>query len=178
MPAPAMSSFVPHLLLFSAMVIQVVVPPLPAELIVIAAGRSQGAWTATVVAGAGLFAGSALVYHASRYFRRRLDRMFRKEKVERVVTRLREHATPILWIRILPYNPSDVISYAAGLIDVAPRRFYPITLCTSFVRCFALAQLGIHIDDLRTAFQVVGLLALSALVAWALLHRRGTRPKR
>lgn len=167
-----MSALLPYLTLFFAMVIQVVVPPLPAELIVILAGRTYGVWVTTAVAGGGLFAGSALVYHLSRLFHHRFERVFEKEQVERVVARLREWSTPILWIRILPYNPSDVISYGAGLIDVPPRRFYPITLCTSFVRCLVLAALGVHVDDLRTTFQVLGLLALSGLVAWALLGRK------
>lgn len=175
MATTPMSALLAYLALFAAMVVQVVVPPLPAELIVIAAGRTYGvAWT-TLVAGAGLFAGSALVYHLSRFVQHRFEGLFRKEKVAQVVTRLRQWATPILWIRILPYNPSDVISYAAGLIDVPPRRFYPITLCTSFVRCAVLAVLGTRVEDLRTTLAVLGLLALSSLVAWALLHGTGRK---
>ena len=167
-----MAALLPYLTLFSVMVVQVVVPPVPAEVIVILAGRAYGVGVTTAVAGTGLFTGSALVYHLSRLLRHRFDRLFRKEQIERVVERLRAWATPILWIRILPYNPSDVISYAAGLIDVSPRRFYPITLCTSYVRCLVLAALGVHVEDLATTFQVVGLLALSSLIAWALLYRR------
>ncbi|HEX2254192.1 MAG TPA: VTT domain-containing protein [Thermoanaerobaculia bacterium] len=167
-----MSSLLPYLTLFLTMVAQVVVPPIPAELIVILAGRRYGVVNATAVAGAGLFTGSVLVFHFSRFLQQRFERLFRRDRVERVVARLREYSTPILWIRILPYNPSDVISYAAGLIGVPPRRFYAITACTSLARCLALAVLGLHVEDLRTAFQVLGLLALSSLVAWAVLHRR------
>lgn len=163
------------LTLFLAMVVQVVVPPMPAELIVIVAGRNHGVWATAAVAGSGLFAGSILVYHASRLIQRRFHRLFRKEHVERVIDRLREHSTPILWIRILPYNPSDVISYAAGLIDVAPRRYYSITACTSVVRCLGLATLGVHLRDVRTTLQILGVLALSSLVAWALLYGRARR---
>lgn len=167
-----MATLVQLATLFVSMVIQVVVPPLPAELIVIVAARSHGVWTTTAVAGSGLFAGSVLVYHLSRLLQHRLDAVFEREKVERVVERLRRWAVPILWIRILPYNPSDVISYGAGLIDVSPGRFYWITLCTSFLRCLALSVLGLRMQDLRTTFQVLGLLALSSLVAWALLYGR------
>lgn len=157
------------------MVVQVVVPPIPAELIVIAAARRYGLVATTLVAGAGLFTGSVLVFHGARWFQRRLDRVFRRPKVERVLSRLRRHSTPILWIRILPYNPSDVISYAAGLLDIPWRRFYAITACTSFARCLALGVLGRRIEDVATALRVIGLLALSALVAWALVTRRQGR---
>jgi len=159
-----MSEALPLVGLFFTMVLQVIVPPLPAELVVIGAGHRLGAGVTTLVAGAGLFCGSICVYGIGRYIHRRLARVFDRERVKRVLERIREMEDVILWVRALPYNPSDIISYAAGMAAVQPGKYLLITL--------ALAWLGTVLTDFKSFFQVGSLLLLSAVLAGAVAYGR------
>lgn len=158
--------------LFFSMIIQVIVPPLPAELIVIGAARQFGKLATTLVAGSGLYVGSVAVYFLGRYIHMRLARFFDRSKVQQVVQRIRRYETAILWIRILPYNPSDLISYAAGIVEMDVRKFLLITAVTSYSRTYALAALGMEIRDAKTLFVVGAILLVSALVGGVLLYGR------
>lgn len=161
-----------YFLLFLSMIVQVIVPPLPAEAIVIGAARAYGfGWTA-FAAGSGLWAGSVMVFYAGRYIEEKFHRFFSKEKIETVLKRLKRHENLLLWIRVLPYNPSDVISYAAGILKVRPQKYIWISCCTSYLRCAMLARLGIHLEDLSHLLQILGLLGISALVAGIVVFGR------
>lgn len=158
--------------LFVVMIVQVIIPPIPAELVVVAAGRQYGVPVATLVAGSGLWAGSYLVYLIGARIRRRFYRFFRRDKVDLLIQRLKQHELVLLLVRILPYNPSDAISYAAGIIRVGRTRFIAITGFTSFIRCLTLTLLGERITSVKHMFVVVGVLALSALIANAIVAGR------
>ena len=166
------------LVLFISMIVQVVIPPIPAEIIVIAAGKLYGVFLTTLVAGSGLYIGSLLVYFFGKWIRRRFTHLFKKERVSKVVEKLKEHETLILWIRILPYNPSDLISYAAGILHIPKKKFVLISFFTSYIRCFFLALLGTSLTDVTTTLQVLGLLAISAAVAYVLIYRKKGSPDR
>ncbi|MFP4333154.1 MAG: TVP38/TMEM64 family protein [Campylobacterales bacterium] len=161
-----MDSFVYLASLFLSMIVQVVVPPLPAELIVIVAAKSFGIWTTTLVAGSGLFVGGVLVYYFASWIEKRFKNFFERGKVAKVILRLKEVETFILLIRVLPYNPSDIISYAAGLIRVSPKKFITITFFVSYIRCFLLSYFGSSIESMGSLFVVFGLLLLSAAIGW------------
>lgn len=154
------------------MIIQVIVPPLPAELIVIGAARQFGKLATTLVAGSGLYAGSVLVYFIGRYIHQRLARYFERQKVRQVVARIHRYENLILWVRILPYNPSDLISYAAGIVEVDLRKFLVISAITSYGRTFVLAALAQEIRDIKTLLAVAAILLVSALVGVALVYGR------
>ncbi|MFP4316431.1 MAG: TVP38/TMEM64 family protein [Desulfovibrionales bacterium] len=152
-------------LLFLIMIVQVIVPPIPAEVIVIVAGNRYGIILAALVSGSGLWAGSYLVYLLGKYLRNRFSRFFQRENVDQVIQRLREQELLLLWVRVLPYNPSDVISYAAGIIEIPRKRFILITFFTSYIRCLLLTLLGERIRSLKHVFIVLTVLIISAIVA-------------
>lgn len=162
--------------LFGVMILQVIIPPIPAELIVIGAGVRYGvAWT-TLVAGSGLWAGSLLVYLLGGRIRSWFGRFFSRDKVTRVMDRLVEHQDLILWIRVLPYNPSDVISYAAGILRISPKKFVLVTCATSYARCLMLTLMGSRIRSAKEVFIVLGVLVLSSIAANAVVAgRRGKK---
>ena len=158
--------------LFVVMIIQVIIPPIPAELIVISAASVYG-WKITgLVSGLGLLMGSILVYHVGVKIKSRWNNFFSKEKVQGLVSKIRKYDSFILWIRILPYNPSDIISYAAGIMHFEKKKFYSITFITSFIRCFSLAFLGSIITNLKSLIYVVTLLIGSAALAHYLVRRK------
>ncbi|MGM0518693.1 MAG: TVP38/TMEM64 family protein [Campylobacterota bacterium] len=157
------------------MIVQVVIPPIPAEVIVIGSGKLYGIWTTTLVAGSGLFAGGVLVYFFGRAIEKKFHTTFEKEKVAKVIKRLREVETFILLIRILPYNPSDIISYAAGIIKIDIKKYITITFFVSFGRSFLLAYFGSYIEDAKTLFIIFGILLLSAAIGWFFVFKKSKK---
>jgi len=163
------------LLLFLIMVVQVVVPPIPAELIVIGAGKQYGVVVTAIVAGSGLTAGSMLVYWLGGWIEQRFGRIFARQQVQTVMARLRKVETPLLLIRALPYNPSDVISYAAGIIKIKKKKFILLTCLTSYSRCFVLGHFGAAVSSLGSLLAIGSLLLVSALIAAGVVYGRQRR---
>ena len=158
--------------LFLLMVIQVVIPPIPAEVIVIASGHHYGVAASTLVAGSGLFLGSMLVYRIGIFVHERYFQFFSKAKVAPILEVFQRHGAWVLWVRLLPYNPSDIISYAAGIARLNPQTFLIITAVTSFLRCFLLSYLGGSIQNWKGIFYAITLLIISGVVAMVLLYGR------
>jgi uncharacterized membrane protein YdjX (TVP38/TMEM64 family) len=158
--------------LFLLMAIQVVIPPIPAEVIVILAGHQYGVAASTLVAGSGLFLGSMLVYRIGHFVHERYSKFFSKDKVARILIVFQRHGAWVLWVRLLPYNPSDIISYAAGIARLNPKTFLLITAVTSFLRCFLLSYLGGSIQDWKGVFYAITLMIISAVIAMVLLFSR------
>lgn len=154
------------------MIIQVIIPPIPAELIVISAGKLYGQLITTIVAGTGLYIGSILVYFIGKYIHKKFQKFFKKEKVKKAIKQIRKFESLILWIRILPYNPSDIISYAAGIIKVKTKKFLTISLFTSYIRCYILAVLGSYLINIRTLLQVSVVLITSAIFTYFIVFRK------
>ena len=163
------------IVLFFSMIVQVIVPPIPAELIVISAGKLYGVLVTTLVAGAGLYLGSVIAYYLGFYLHRRFDRFFERDKVQCIIKELKKYQTLILWIRVLPYNPSDIIAYAAGIIHLDRRAFLTITILTSLTRCFLLALLGSFITGLKTLFGVLVVLVLSMVIVHVFVFRKNRK---
>ena len=159
------------------MIVQVIIPPIPAELIVIGAGKLHGVWVTTLVAGAGLFAGSVIVYFFGAWIEKYFHNLFAKDKVARVIERLHEVETLMLLVRVLPYNPSDIISYAAGIIKVNIKKYLIITFFVTFIRCFLLAYFGTQISNIETLLVVFSLLFVSALIGWAVVFGIASKKK-
>ena len=159
--------------LIAIMIVQAVVPPIPAEVFVIGAVRQFGVWPTALTTGLGLFIGSVVSFRLGWHLKERFARFFSRSKLESVQERLRQHETLLLVIRVLPYNPADLIAYAAGVIKVRPRKFVQVALVTSFVRTAALAWMGAHLGDWKRILQVVSLLGLSAALSYVVVYWRG-----
>jgi uncharacterized membrane protein YdjX (TVP38/TMEM64 family) len=158
--------------LFATMILQVVIPPIPAELIVIASGKLNGILLTTLFAGLGLFVGSIIVYYIGFYIHNKFERFFNKDKVVKIVDKINKHSTLLLWIRFLPYNPSDTISYAAGILKIDKKKFIAITMVTSFVRVFFLAVMGTFITNIKTGLIIGSLLIICAIVAYSITYKK------
>jgi uncharacterized membrane protein YdjX (TVP38/TMEM64 family) len=164
--------FLELLVLLAIMIVQVLVPPIPAELIVIGAGKRYGVAVTTLIAGTGLLLGSILVYWLGEWIEQRFGRLFDRERLQTIMERLRRIEVPLLLVRALPYNPSDLISYAAGIMGLKKKRFFLLTCFTSYSRCFVLAHFGAAISGMHSLIVVASILVVSALVAGALVYGR------
>ena len=160
------------IILFLSMILQVIIPPIPAELIVIASGKLNGILLTTLFAGAGLFIGSIIVYYIGYYFQHRFAKFFKKERVKTVMHRLKKYETVLLFIRVLPYNPSDIISYVSGIIKVEKKKFFIITFFTAFIRTFVLAIMGTFITNFKTALIIISLLIICAIITYSFVYKK------
>jgi uncharacterized membrane protein YdjX (TVP38/TMEM64 family) len=158
--------------LFFSMILQVIIPFIPAELIVIASGKFNGVFLTTIFAGSGLFIGSIIVYHIGYYIQYKFTKFFKKDKIKLVIQRLKEYETQLLLVRILPYNPSDIISYVSGIIKISRRKFFIITFFVAFIRTYILAVMGSYITNFKTAFFVMSLLIICAILTYSFVYKK------
>ena len=149
--------------LFGLMILQVIVPQIPAELIVLGAAKTYGVLLTTLVTGSGLVVGSLLAYGIGRYFG--TWKLFNAESVKKILIGLRRYENSFLLMRILPYNPSDVISYGAGIAQVSPLKIVLFTFATSYIRCYLLAVLGASVVSLTSLSYSLVALGISAILA-------------
>ncbi len=159
-------------ILFLSMILQVIIPPIPAELIVIASGKLNGILLTTLFAGAGLFIGSIIVYYMGYYIQHKFEKFFKKDRVKIVMHRLKKYENILLLIRVLPYNPSDIISYVSGIIKVEKKKFFIITFFIAFIRTFILALMGAFITNFKTALIIISLLIICAIIAYSFVYKR------
>ena len=108
--------------LFLIMIIQVIIPPIPAELIILDFASKQGIFITTFFGGTGLFLGSLIVFFFSSYLRK----FFKLDKVNIIEKKFQKYGFWILLIRVLPYNPSDIISYGAGILNYNKKKYVVI----------------------------------------------------
>jgi uncharacterized membrane protein YdjX (TVP38/TMEM64 family) len=158
--------------LFFAMVVQVIVPPIPAEVLTIGAGNRFGPWKTVFAAGGGLFLGSLAVYWIGNKINQRFSRFFSQDKVRKIIAGFEKYDTWILWVRILPYNPSDIISYAAGVSKVNFGKFVAISFFTSFIRCAILARMGSEISSWKNIITILAILLISGFLSVAFLYKK------
>lgn len=157
--------------LFFAMIVQVIVPPIPAEALTMGAGHRFGPWKTAFAAGSGLFLGSVAVYWIGGEINQRFAGFFSREKVQKILAKFEKYDTWILWVRVLPYNPSDVISYAAGVAKIDLRKFVTISFFTSFIRCILLARMGSEISNWKNFLTIFAVLVVSGIFSFAFLYK-------
>ncbi len=157
--------------LFFAMIVQVIAPPIPAEALTIAAGHRFGPWNTAFSAGSGLFLGSLAVYWIGGKINQKFTRFFSQDKVRKIISGFEKYDSWILWVRVLPYNPSDIISYAAGVAKINFKKFATISFFTSFIRCLLLARMGSEISNWKTLLTTFAILMVSAIFSFAFLYK-------
>jgi uncharacterized membrane protein YdjX (TVP38/TMEM64 family) len=157
--------------LFFAMVVQVIVPPIPAEAITMGAGHRFGPLKTALSAGSGLFLGSLTVYWIGEKINQKFASFFSKDKVRKILVGFEKYDSWILWVRVLPYNPSDIISYAAGVAKINLRKFATISFFTSFIRCAILARMGSEISNWKNLLTILALLMVSGIFSFAFLYK-------
>jgi len=134
------------------------------------AGNAYGILLTTLVAGLGLFLGSYIVYIIGTKFNHL--KLFKKKKIKKVLKNIKKYENILLWIRILSYNPSDIISYAAGIIKTDNKKFIKISIITSFVRSFLLALLGTYITNIQSIISIFSILVISAIIGYSIAYKK------
>lgn len=112
-------------------ILQVLVLPLPAAVCYIPGSQIWGAFTATLLASAGVIVGSLIAYAIGRFFgKRAAEWIAGKEAVEKYVKFIGNKGKVIfLLMQILPFFPDDILCIIAGLTAMS----FPFFLVTIIV---------------------------------------------
>lgn len=162
-----------------AQVLQVVVAPIPGELMQVAGGFIYGTVWGTVYSVGGILLGSIVVFGFSRWFGYPLLKLVVPENALRKFSFIINHPKTELVILVLflvPGSPKDVLTYMAGLTPVKPLRFLLAAMVARFPGILLASYIGAHVETREYhAVIIASLLALGLFVSGVLLQDRITR---
>lgn len=134
-------------LVIGLMTIAIVMSPLPSAPIALAAGAAYGHLWGTVYVAAGSLSGALVAFGIARY----LGRSFIEEKLntrtgagilDRFLKSQNALMAAVFASRLMPFLSFDIISYAAGLTQLAIWRFAVATVAGIVPASFLLAHFG------------------------------------
>lgn len=147
-----------------AMIVAIVISPIPSSPLAIFAGTAFGVWPAFVYTMIGANVGAAIAFYIARRFGRPfVEHLVKKKDLEHVESKLQEHhlTFTIFTLRLLPLPFFDAVSYAAGLTKISFRNFI-------FATIFGLIPLSFIFSYFGDVFSK-NLLTLGGLVVGAVL---------
>ncbi len=152
-------------------VVQIVLAPVPGQLVGLVSGLLYGPWLGTLYSMAGVLLGNAIaVAIARRWGRPAIERLVDARTLARVDRLTGRLGLPLLLlIYMLPFLPGDTLTLVAGLTDIPARHIMLAVLCGRLPGIFLSAFLGSS-ALLLTANQWIAV-AAAAAVAIALLVR-------
>lgn len=128
-----------------AMIIQTIIAPIPSEALVIFAGAiGIGVWTIVVFAGIGSIVGAIIAFFIGRKGGKPIvEKLLGEKWVNHVDGWVEENgAKAILFTRLIPIIPFDLISYISGVTSLSFKKYFFATLIGAFPRCLMLALIG------------------------------------
>jgi len=144
----------------------------PGPLTAGAAGLLFGTAAGTPIAVVTLVLGATLAFSLGRYWAHDAVAQLAQDRVRLRVLRdwVGERGfLSVLYARIAPGVPYNLVNYAAGLAPVAPRAFVAATTLGCAPRAFAYAALGGSLDDLGSPEAIVAIAVLVAMAAAGLV---------
>jgi uncharacterized membrane protein YdjX (TVP38/TMEM64 family) len=150
--------------------LQVIVAPIPGQLLGGVAGYLFGGVLGTVYSMTGVLAGSLVALGLSRrYGRPYVEGVIRPEALDRWDAFLAEHGVPGLFVLfLLPTFPDDLLCFVAGLSEIRARTFVVLVVLgrgPSFVAA-AYAGSGLAAGRVRTVLLAVTALAIASVVVY------------
>ncbi len=96
---------------------QVVIAPIPANVVALAGGALFGLWGGFLVSSAGLILGSLIAFSIARFFGRPVVEAFvDPQHIDRYIDGIaNRHFLILLVIVLMPFFPDDIICFVAGL---------------------------------------------------------------
>lgn len=145
-------------------VLQVLIAPIPGELVQIAGGYVYGIWNGTLFSTLGIYSGSIIAFYIARWLGWPLLRVFLPaDKMEHLAFLLNSQKSiiGIFIVFLIPGIPKDILSYVAG---ATPINFWSFFIAASLGRLpgiFMSAYIGSSVQTGHYAAAVaVTLLAL------------------
>jgi len=163
-----------------AVVLEVVIAPIPGTLLYAPAGAIFGGLTGGTLSLVGNVTGAMVATFLASVFGHRLTESIEHSRVQAYAERIRARSVVVVaLLRINPFTSSDLVSYAAGLVGISPWRVGLGTLFGMAPWCYLQAYAA------ETLFRILpgsGLLLLGFAVAYVaivlVLILRTVRPAR
>lgn len=127
-----------------AMIVQTIIAPIPSEALLLFAGAVMNIFDVLIFGGLGLIIGSVLAFFIARYGGRPIVIKLIGEKwtnnVDVWVSK--KGAKAIVFTRLIPVIPFDLISYVSGVTSMSFRTYFVATVIGAIPRCLFLAYAG------------------------------------
>lgn len=149
-------------------VVQVVLAPVPGQLLGVGGGYLFGPLLGTVYSMIGVTVGSALVIVGARRFGRpAVERWVDEEVTRRFEARIGEDGVPVLFLLfLLPTFPDDAICALAGLTPIRLRTLMVLVVVGRTPSFLLAAYAGSQFAEQRVV-EAIGLLTVAALISLA-----------
>lgn len=160
-------------LVFTALqALQVVIAPVPGQILAGVAGYLFGALPGTLYTLVGVLLGSAMVFGVSRqYGRPYVERVLTNDTLEKWDQFLDRAGVPGLFVLfLLPTFPDDILCFVAGLSEVKPTTFLALVLFGRGPSFLAMAYAGTELSNgrlLTTGAVLLGLTILTVAVLFS-----------
>jgi uncharacterized membrane protein YdjX (TVP38/TMEM64 family) len=161
-----------------AVVLEVVVAPIPGTLLYAPAGAIFGGFAGGTYSLIGNVLGAMAATLVARVLGRRVTDRLEHSALQRHTDRVREQGLLIIFLlRLNPLTSSDLVSYAAGLVGIPVWRVGLATLAGMAPLCYAQAYAAETLFRILpgSGFLLLGLALAYAAVVLALVLRRVTR---
>lgn len=153
-----------------AVVIEVLVAPLPGTLLYAPAGALFGGWWGGTLSLIGNVAGAALATWLAMRFRDRLPGVTGRADLRSLMERIRQRGLLVVaLLRVNPLTSSDLVSYAAGFVGIPVWRVAIGTLVGMAPLCYAQAHASSWLFQLLPGAGIVLVamgIAYVAMVVW------------
>jgi uncharacterized membrane protein YdjX (TVP38/TMEM64 family) len=145
---------------------QVVLAPIPGQIVGMAAGYVFGPWLGTFYSVLGTAAGSWIAFALARAYGRPLvERLVPRPTLDRLDAGAQRRGVFFFaLVFLLPFLPDDLACFAAGLTRIPIPALMAVAITTRTPGILVSAWLGAHAEGLSTA-QWVMVIAASALLA-------------
>lgn len=131
-------------ILLAMQVAQILVAPIPGVFVPVLSGFLYGPIVGPLVASLGTAAGSMIAYWIARIAGRPLiERWVGAEKLDRAHALIGgKRWLALVPLFLVPFSPSDALCFAAGIVDLTPKRFFLAVLLGRLPKDCALALVG------------------------------------
>lgn len=166
--------------LAAVMVVQTIIAPIPSEALLMFAGAiGMNIFDVLIFGGSGLIIGSVIAFFIARRGGRSVVVKIIGEKwTDSVDTWVSKNGTKaILFTRLIPVIPFDLISYVSGVTSISFRDYFVATVVGAIPRCLFLAYAGSLVGGLLTSLgagiEAVFIIGIVGITGILYLEKKG-----
>ena|GEM_PF-2246336 len=165
--------------LLAVMVVQTLIAPIPSEALLIFAGAVMNLYDVLIFGGMGLIIGSVIAFYIAKRGGRPLVVKIIGEKWTKTMDEWvsRNGTKAILFTRVVPIIPFDLVSYVSGITPIKFRNYAVATVIGAIPRVLFLAYAGSLFSSffisLGGTIEIIFALGIVAFVIFAYLDRKG-----
>ena len=162
-----------------AMIVQTIIAPIPSEALLMFAGAVMDVSDVLIFGGTGLVIGSVIAFYIAKYGGRPIViKMIGEKWINNVDAWVSKNgAKAILFTRLVPIIPFDLISYVSGVTSMKFRDYFIATVIGAIPRCLVLAYAGSIaggiLGSLGFGIEILFTVAIVGLIIVLYLERKG-----